>query len=204
MCRKIDLGVAAQWWFEHWMDAKLLPSLVLERLRFADGVFSTWLPEDMPEAEAQTFESGGKFHWTPDGCWPPRCLSEVISESLGIRPDCVWIFEDPLSHPSDPWLAHTSIENICCSTEHVYLVLNSGAPRDLIQKTADACIAALPPMIGVYSVGVGPLVETRITEETLHGLAETVDALVAGAYDGEGFIAWRRNRLVRSNCEPGR
>ena len=49
-------------------------------------------------------------------------------------------------------------------------------------------------MVGVCSIGVRPLVETRMAEETLRRLAETVDALVVGAYDGEGFIAWRRNR----------
>lgn len=193
MCREIHLGVAAQWWFEQWTEAKLLPSLALERLDFADGVFSTWLPEGTPEEEAQTFESGGKFHWRPEGCWPPGCLSEMISGSLGSRSDSVWIFEDPFSHPTDPWLAHTDFTNICCSTEHVYFVLNTGASRNLIEKTAWACVAALPPMIGVYAVGSEPI-ETRITEGTLRRLAHGVEALVIGAYDGEGFLAWRRNR----------
>ena len=193
MCREVRLGVAAQWWFERWMRINILPSLVLERLEFEDGVFATWLPQDTPDEEAQTFETGGKFHWSQDGCWPHNHMVDVIKEQLQKKSECVWVFEDPLAHPSDPWLLRTEIKNISRSTDRVYYVLDNHASEDSISKTARGCLGAQPPMLGVCSVGVAPILGREMTVEALRRLAQRIDALVIGAYDGEGFVAWRRS-----------
>jgi hypothetical protein len=188
-CRAVELGLAAQWWFEHWMRMYTLPAMLLGRVHFDSGTFVTWLPTDVPDEEAQHFETGGKYRWEPGGCWPRNALSEFVAEQLTRRHDLTWLFEDPVSRPGDAWFAEARIQNAITSQERIYYLISRDASSDMIAKTIDIILGSQPTVGVCVSLEPGSLVN-GLRASQLASLSREIIALTVGAYDGEGFIAW--------------
>lgn len=171
-----------------------LPALLLDRVDFDAGTCITWVPAHLPKEEAQHFEAGGKYRWEPGGCWPRDVLAEFISEQLTRGEDLIWLFEDPVSLPGDPWLGEARIPNAITSQERVYYLLSRHSSPEMITKTIDVLLASQPTVGTCVSLDHGSVVN-GISSAELATLSREITALTVGAYDGEGFIAWSRTRL---------
>ena len=188
-CREVQLGVAAQWWFEHWMRMYSLPASLKDRISFDSGSFVAWLPTAVPREEAEHFETGGVYHWQPGGCWPRDVLSEFVAEQLRKRDDLVWLFEDPIALPGDAWLAEAQIPNAVKSAERVYYVISRDASAEIVAQTVDIVLGSQPTVGVCAGLDLSTVVERLSTAQLANSIVH-IEALTVGAYDGEGFIAW--------------
>lgn len=178
---------------------------VLERVPLAEGEVVTRLPEHVPLDEAKQLATGGKLPAPPAREWrsaPGATLVPVPST----RDDLARIIADHLATPGslcllananaergDPWLERTGVPTFYFDRE-VYHLLTASPPGEIeaALKAAQSLflfVGALTalPMESDLPAGGGDL-----PLATLEQLAANTSRLFVGAYDGEGYLIWRR------------
>ena len=118
-------------------------------------------------------------------------LGEFIYQSLSSL-DGVCFLENAVASASDPWLRKAK-SNIATYGSEVYHVI---ASRDIgNQKIVETIREAsqIPVFIGAAGQATSESVAHKVvTAETLKHVAETAQLVFVGAYDGEGYLVWRR------------
>ena len=172
-CREVILGVAARWWFESWMQDYHLPSLVSQYVDFERGTFSTSVPSDVPDEAAQCFETGLWSQSRLYDCSIRKIITDSVWKDLRDSRECLRVFEESPS------------------ATRIYYVLSNSMPAPITARILYDCLAQLPPMIGVFTTVRAGDIGRHMTTDTLAAMARGVQALMIGAYDGEGFVTWR-------------
>ena len=186
-----------------------LSSAVLSGCDLELGSVVTYLPAGISSERAHEFTAGGKLPapdrstWTalPDGGVAVPIpstmdrLPRVVHEYLQAGPNRIWLFEDFNASPSDPVMKELRCRFVSFGNE-VYYPLDRSSDEESIREAARRAFSF------VSFVGVGAKLSpadserlTRVTElekADLDRVVPGLDLLSVGAYDGEGFLLWRR------------
>jgi hypothetical protein len=159
-------------------------SLALSHIDLSEGNIVSWLPIGTNAERVTNFMSGG----TTIRQESLRLLTEIVVNALASRPGSVCILENPLSRPGDAYLRQLKIPYITNGCE-VYFVLDRHASANLVYD-------ALRTAYSYRLVGCIILLHesgdhTNTLEPILGSIAQT-DEVYVGAYDGEGFLMWKR------------
>lgn len=180
---------------------------LLESLDLQSGDVITYLPQGASVVDAKDFESGGKLPQPPQSQWKrgegaiviptpttrPHLVS-LIDEYLSTS-ERVCILENATASRGDEWLKQTQV-NVSFFGDEVYHLLIGSCPRPTIDlairkgQSLFTFVGALTSLPG----GVLPLTIDRADLDlgALRSLAEQTERIFVGAYDGEGYVIWRR------------
>jgi hypothetical protein len=188
-----------------------LSHLLLELLDLREGVITTFLPSDIRQEQLYDFEAGGVLPIPHESTWRyitessgkksiltpiPRDDSFVLSlirEFLLSNQDHVCIIEEPLAKPSDPCMSRRTTPYMTFGNE-VYHFL-SGKVRDAeiteVVKWSYTIVSFLA-ILTTPTQTIKLIDKREITAEELKSLATGTDKIIISAYDGEGYLVWRR------------
>jgi hypothetical protein len=174
------------------------------------GSAVTFMPTGVSLERAHEFTTGGKLATPDPSAWVPlpgggvavptpstlNILPEKVHKYLQAGTNRVWVFEDFNASPSDPAMKKISSRYVALGNE-VYYPLDHNSNEEAIREAADQAYSF------VSFVGVGARLSPsdaerlsrvkEIEESDLQRLVSGVDLLTVGAYDGEGFLLWRRS-----------
>lgn len=183
---------------------------LLDSVRFEQGQLMISLPVGVPISAMLDFRAGGRLKPDLRGAFSletahghaltavPRPstdnrLAGFIAAYLQPHSNRICVFDDVISHPTDPLLR--SNRRIVLFREEVYRVMRQSdmARPFILQNIRDAdalwyfmCIGAPAPASTNFAAG------RRFSAADLDWLAGKCDWLAVGAYDGEGYVMWRR------------
>ncbi|HYD85121.1 MAG TPA: hypothetical protein VEA63_13745 [Opitutus sp.] len=165
----------------------------------------TIAPVGVGREQLYAFESGGFLPANPDPSRvthladgstmaPIESLFEEeftrLRDQLSRIPNLVCVVVDPLPRRGDPCL-HGYAETIFYAGDDVYHVIRSATS----EAAAERALSASPPWssLNVLSTIAPTLDDNRHTElSELRKCAGAVVEMSCGAYDGEGYVNWRR------------
>ncbi len=178
----------------------------LGRLPITSGVVTTRLPDNVSPEESIRFATGGKLPTPPPEEWrkvpgatlvpvPSTIddLTKLISEHLS-TPERVCLLENASASRGDPWLAQPRVPT-GYHKEEVYHWLAGPQPEVAIQqavRTARSLFAFAGALTSLDDAQEEWVEGGDLSLETLQRLADNTLQLFVGAYDGEGFVIWRR------------
>jgi hypothetical protein len=192
------------------INGKTLANYLIRTCNLERGKLITFLPTDTNEEAVKQFTTGGKLKEEglkeeiikPEGSKLTKVptpntdlwLVSIIRSFLTTDVKRLCIFENALAKPSDPWLSSKKMPVFTFHEEVYHFLLGTDAENEKIGETIRIATSHL--FIGVmtsvpqetgFSLGGG-----EITSQELIGFAEKTEKIIVGAYDGEGYLIWRR------------
>ena len=76
-------------------------------------------------------------------------MTAILYEELSRSRQGTWLWEDPLSRPTDEWLASYAYEVILRSPSHVYFFVNDKSTPERVAEAVKQCMPQLPPAVGI-------------------------------------------------------
>ncbi len=178
----------------------------LGRLPIASGEVTTRLPDNVPPEELIRFATGGKLPTPPPEEWrkipgatlvpvPSTIddLTKLISEHLS-TPERVCFLEDANASRGDPWLAQPGVPTGYYK-EEVYHWLIGPQPATVVKqavKTAQSLFIFVGALTSLADTQMELVAGGDLSLRTLQRMADNTCELFLGAYDGEGYVTWRR------------
>lgn len=147
-------------------------------------------PEPPPETHIKI--PGGKMVLIPN---TDTILMQIIQKFLSTGEGRVCVLEDALARPHDPSLSSADTRIVIFNSEVYHVLLSSDAEdNELILQTIRRASSWLfiGAMTSILREGDFFLEAGKITSEKLKVLAERIEKIVVGAYDGEGYLIWER------------
>lgn len=163
------------------------------------------LPDTISAERALKVDQGGLFESdiaqtqitegariTPINTAPSRSwIVEEILKFHGRNLDSLVLFEDALAARGDPYLTKRSSEIWYCGDEVFVMVRADGADKNQIE-TAIRETYSIPLFIGVMSRSAWvPNLDSSLrdlSQQNLRDIAAGSEAIIVGAYDGEGLL----------------
>jgi len=200
----------------------ILGRIVLDGAAFEQGTVISTLPEEVgidaavenPRSGAKLARRGRKLirghHVYPDGRRVPvhddkLSVLTMVSEWVGSGPAKLAIFRYPILDAASPdELSRVSDQYEALGgwlTSHEgeqYIVAPPGASRD--EELLRRVITNLPPWMQIGFLSQHERMFTRnsdLTVDDLTEVAERLEAIIIGAYDGEGYVVWTRTQGER-------
>ncbi len=128
-------------------------------------------------------------------------LTKLISAHLS-TPERVCFLENANASRGDPWLAQPGVPTGYYEDE-VYHWLAGPQPEAAIKeavKTARSSFIFIGALTSLTGTGVELVESGDLSLEALQRLADNTCKLFVGAYDGEGYVIWRRGHIER-DCQ---
>jgi hypothetical protein len=188
-----------------------LSQLLLEVLDLHQGKITTFLPIDVRPEQLYDFEAGGVLPFPEKSTWRyiteqsgkktiltpiPRDDSFVLTlirEFLCSDKNNVCIIEEPLAKPTDSSMSRRKTPYIIYGNE-VYHFLSSRVGEAEIAEaikwphTTVSFLAILTTLVQ----NIALINKQKISADELRVLARGTETLMIGAYDGEGYLIWRK------------
>ncbi|MDP9477523.1 MAG: hypothetical protein M3R38_17870 [Actinomycetota bacterium] len=148
----------------------------------------------------EKFEWGGKKRAASP--YPERspsaeeALASSIASFLAQGEGRVCVFENYLARRTDPWIARAKSRTLFFGDEVYHVVAGEHTGRDEVET---AIREAKSPSIFVGTLSRLPLgyrldaAGSELSEDLMRVLAEGAEEIVVGAYDGEGYLIWRKS-----------
>lgn len=189
-------------------DGKELSSMILNAVELQSGSVVTYLPTKPASFSINQFRSGGIVGGKPDETLPKHelsaqsrfspipnldhCLISLVTAYLESATAALCLFENQLAQPSDAWLRNSTLHNLNIGATVCHsLTAKDVLDAELISQTVKKSRSIRPPLIGLFtSVSNGKV--HALDEASLKTMVEHTQRIVVGAYDGEGFLLWRR------------
>jgi hypothetical protein len=187
-----------------------LSSTVLSTCDLEPGSVTTFMPDGISLQQAREFTTGGKLPPADPLTWVSLpeggiavpipsvrdLLPRKVHEYLQAGRDRIWLFEDFNASPSDPVMKQVRCRYVSLGNE-VYYPLDHNSDEEAIREAANHAYSF------VSFIGAGARLSpagaerfsrvNEIEEGDLQRLVSGLDLLTVGAYDGEGFLLWRRS-----------
>ena len=207
-CREIHLGREAELYSKECLgQGKTLSKHILQSQELERGVFLTYLPPEVSLEQANELRTGGKLrescgskrYATETGVWVPKPTdySHIVSTILAFLRSGegrICIFEDAVLRPGDPDLDSLRSQLLTYDDEVYHVLWHKDALPDKIAQTIYAADDWL--FVGAmtsFQPGVEfPRSPGTLSLDEIRVCAQRVEGLVLGAYDGEGYLFWRR------------
>jgi hypothetical protein len=184
-----------------------LAKFLLQSVKAQEGTVLILSPDVLGSSQVLQFDSGHFPQETVPGTVGglPGSISAVAdSDEDFVRliyeqfetPDSVCVMENLIASHGDPWLQRAKSCVVSHGSEIFHVVFNEDHTEDKIDDAiSDA--RRIPVFIGA----VGRLTtetthsiqrQKAITTSDLQSIAQTAWVIFVGAYDGEGFVIWKR------------
>lgn len=193
------------------LDGNALAKAVLEVVPLREGRVLTCLPKGVAPTSLQDFRTGGKLPPPPVSEWRHIERQDETLLMIPVSPTNDWlvehikrflrggakricVFEDALKRVGDPVLHDLSTRYATFGKEIYHLILDSDAEDERILKVMRSA-RSVPTFIGALTRWRGELPTSHrisLAPATIHALAQAVDKLVIGAFDGEGYLIWNK------------
>ena len=200
-------------------EGKMLAKFLLDRTDLDKGRVTTYLPSDADLSKINNFSSGEVLP-TP----PPEThhhyttangtrtlmvpvhntstqLAAMIQAFLKQEDARICLFESAVANPTDGFLSTPNAKDlrVLSFQENVYYLLKQQDDREKIQKTLRYAKSFRVLGVLVHLSKDKFLnedsVRKELTLDELKVLAEETEEIIIGAYDGEGYLIWRRSVL---------
>lgn len=196
--QNIELGGEALHFVRHSLEMGKTLARALKALDLEDGHVYGLCPASMTAEEARHFDEGGFSEVAPAAdVWSSvdtldAVLAEHIVQELSGRTDAVCVFEDESAERDFEYLKDEATNVLFLGAEVYRAICGPDPDLALVTRTVDASKSWLT--IGAIGTGIGGLCSRRqeISSMDLSELAKAVREVYIGAYDGEGYVVWRR------------
>ena len=216
--RPVDHGKATAW------ASRILPTAFVSAVDFSTGAWDAPVPEGTPDDAANNFDSGflpeppasdweafDPDHFGPEmseriatslGCTPadlvvvPKASLVLIPaqwavDHLASSPSALALVREMSPQPNEGTVAWTSAMGV------FYPVHGSGLDRDAFADLMDlAAHSDSEFMMLTSAASPEASVSQALPDADLGDLVARADAVVLGAFDGEGYLRWSRSRPV--------
>lgn len=175
---------------------KTFAQVLLNQLDLTNGPVSTLLPSNCDLTVATHFNRGGITNREESLTF----LSKQLKNFLQKEDNRLCIFEHALARPNDPFLTKIKRPYFTFDDEvYMYLTSNQASQSEIRETITHAgpdylFIGAMTSFArqGCSNINSGDLGSSQ-TYDTLQRWATNTEKVIAGAYDGEGFLIWHRN-----------
>jgi len=165
---------------------------VLERTQLETGRALTFLPQGMSPPTVRFCKNGAP------GLGRSVAADWAIAKTqafLGLSLDKVVLFENECARPSDPWTQREKERlRVLFFEEEVYHILtgSDAEDRELIRTIMRQADKSGYRFVGIMSSlpDTGASRATRLEPNTIDVLADRVEQILFGAFDGSGYIIW--------------
>lgn len=198
---------------ERLADGNSLAQAVRQQLVFSEGSIKTLLPAGISLLDVRDFKLGGKLPTAPQSEWrgitkndetllmipTPNTdgwLVKEIRETLPSIKSGVCVFEDALKHPGDPVVGKLRTRFGVFGKEVYHLIFSSDAVGDAVSRTISAA-KSIPQFVGFITEWPDPIPNggnVTMTASQIQHLSDHVHKVIVGAFDGESYLIWTRQR----------
>jgi hypothetical protein len=197
----LDFRKTINYFIDHVKCGNFLSEMLIKKINFHNGSFFTLLPDNANLENIYDFPFGGilkgseRVYNTPfSNAWSvPNIdieLSEFIHKYLLKNLMNFAVFEHVIAKPEDPRLKINDI-TIAIFKDQVYYVAFKKTSTDLIEKIVRKT-GRVWHFLAVLTQGNIP---SKLTEKDFDTICENLSYVIAGAYDGEGYIIWEKNGI---------
>lgn len=202
---KLDLNKTLPYFLDHIKCGKTLSERVCQTIDFTEGSFFTVLPETALLDKLFDFNDGGIIPSVPSGednyqihayaepFHPKKIItmdqecSEFIAEFLSKSPQNLAVVENYMLDPQSPYVDVEHVKMTPFGSE-VYYFLNKGNSLNEIYQTIRKSSQVWHFLTVLTKLKEGA--PSVLTDLTIDSICENVRSVIAGAYDGEGYIFW--------------
>ncbi len=202
---KLDVKKTLPYFLDHIRCGKTLSVRVCEKIDFSRGFFFTILPSNVVLTKLFAFDEGGII--SPEFCADVSCdvkkratqmypkkiitmdqeCSEFIAKFLGNSNANLAVVENYMLDPQSPYVEVLNVQVAVFGAE-VYYVLNKNNSVSEIYKTIRKS-SQVWHFLAVLSRLQGGI-SANLTDFAMDQICQNVQFVIAGAYDGEGYIFW--------------
>ena len=203
---KLDSGKTLLYFLDHIKCGKTLSEKVIKKTDLTHGFFSVILPSDAKLDRLFNFDEGGVippvpckkeyYHikGTPEEFHPNKIItmdhecSEFIADFLSKSRNNLAIIENYMLDPQSPYVEIKNVRMIPFGSE-VYYFLNQnnsvGEIYETLRKSSQVWhfLSVLTHL---------PVVPNVLTDTAIDQICENIKYIIAGAYDGEAYIYWKK------------
>ena len=128
-------------------------------------------------------------------------LAAMVQEFLNRSDKRIGLFESAVAKPTDGFLSTPNAKDLRVMTfqEDVYYLLKENDDREMIDKTLQYAKSYLVLGVLVHLTDKDKFLfldedslRKELTLDQLKVLANQTEKIIIGAYDGEGYLIWRR------------
>lgn len=192
-----------------------LSKVILDNIDIDSGLISTSLPYDtneeniynfkyggiVPEKSPQTDSQNANTKEENQTSWVPirsitQPVVDIIRDFVNRDAERICIFEDALAKSTDSKM--DEYKSLIRTYQHeVYHLVNiERADDQSIRETIDWAYSFWPPMIRILTSLPekihNKLIELELTLDLLELVGQRVEMVIVSAYDGEGYLIWRK------------
>jgi hypothetical protein len=183
-CRLSDAGLA--YVKERVSLGHSLAQIVSKSMNWDNILLMTYLQDGTDVSALTDFRSGGLARRDLTTRW----LSSKLTEVLKSHPGLIMVFEDQAATPNDEWTAKAGVPVVAYGSEVYYVadesVMRDAAKLEQVVNMADAGWLMLGFLTTVASLQYDS--GFRLTRDSIVNLAEKTVCVIAGAFDGEGYV----------------
>lgn len=192
-------------------EGKSLAKSLLATLDFEEGEIIALSPTPLSPPEIVQFDRGHapQVHAKPERikigdahylAVPKASANEQLVDAIyGLlqTPESICFLENYLAEAHDPWLQRAKSRIITNGNEVYHALLNGEGDKAKIEAAVrewdhpPTSIGGLGSMRKEAWAHIGLM--DAITAQELSAFAGTVQAVFVGAYDGEGYVVWRKS-----------
>ena len=200
-------------------EGKTLAKFLLDRGDLDKGRVTTFVPFDADLSRINNFSRGGVLptpppethhHFTaPDGTktvmvpvpGTSKQLAAMMQEFLSRSDKRIGLFESAVARSTDGFLSTPNAKDLRVMTfqEDVYYLLKENDDREMIHKTLQYAKSYLVLGVLVHLTDKDKFLlqdedslRKELTLDQFKVLANQTEKIIIGAYDGEGYLIWRR------------
>jgi hypothetical protein len=203
----LDFDKSSKYFIDHINSGKFLSEKIVKTINFQDGSFFTLLPENANLEYLYNFPFGGilkgsvrVFNTPFSNAWSvpniDKELSEFISIFLKASIDRISVFEDVIRKPKDPHVGGIHGIDVKLYGDEIYYFAKSNASENSILEAIQVT-GVVWHFLAVLTQGNIP---SKLSEQDFDTICENLSYVIAGAYDGEGYIIWERNGIKESKA----
>jgi hypothetical protein len=175
--------------YGHELDQQLLKKLDIDR-----GEIAAYLPRDYENRNIYQFSGGGiakRDHSI-------ECIISTIQDHLIAKGNNVCLIEDALSLPLDDFEKQQGVAVLSFQNEVYFYLENKYTHKNIIeyalteaeQPNFFVCILTSKPSDDFMSIQ-----DVSISNDKIEGLAIRTEKIILGAYDGEGYLIWHKQKI---------
>jgi hypothetical protein len=182
---------------------------ILAKTDLSGGDLTTLLPANVDKEKIYDFRSGGKIPMADESQWVRRpgmlaipltdisiYPAAVVAQFLKEDPYHFCICEDSLAEPTDLWITKSTLRIYTFNKEVYAILLPTDNRRSKILETIRSGRTSQLFIAAMTSMSQNDLIlqDSRgmFSQVQLSYFAHHIQALVIGAYDGEGYLIWKR------------
>lgn len=196
----LDFEKVFPYFFEHIGCGKTLSSKVVKRINFREGTFFTILPDTIDES---------KLFWFDCGLIPPS-EPNIITTTDGECSELIKKFLDKSSlhcaivgdYMQEPTKSSANIDNVKMVPyeNEIYYLLNAKNSEREIWKGIRSGLVWHTLIILTSLKNAGEII--LLDDLTLNAICDNAQYVLAGAYDGDSYIFWQKDKNDLSTQHP--